>query len=313
MNRRPLLPHRREPRVSSSGSLTIRLFRLIRLLSPPLPRKRQFWVDTPCHSHVKLWMLHEAVVIWGKWAMRQLLFGLGVVFFVTGSLNAQTSPANPLLLAAPFSMSSTGTVAATSTSSPSSTAYSLLPAFATSAALAAPATSPFTSAPAANLSADPQYVQGVFVNYNWQAYLGYTFFHFSGPHGISRNMNGFNYSIVYYFNSWFGLDGEMMATHDSPNGQSSWFLLGGGGPRVRWQAPKGIEVWAHAIIAFSHLTPQTAFGKQEALAYEVGGGADFNTPFRRIALRVGADMVGSQYYHDNQFNPKAFAGVVFKF
>jgi hypothetical protein len=257
-------------------------------------------------------VLHEAVVIWGKWAMRHLLLVLGVVFLVTGSVSAQSSPANPLLLAAPFSMSSTGAVSAASTSAPSSTAYSLSPLL-TSPDSVAPVASPFASAPAVNLSADPQYVQGVFVNYNWQAYVGYTFFHFSGPHGISRNQNGFNYSIVYYFNSWFGLDGEMMATHDSPNGQSSWFLLGGGGPRVRWQAPKGIEVWAHAIIAFSHLTPQTPFGKQEALAYELGGGADFNTPFRRLGLRVGADMVGTQYYHGNQFNPKAFAGVVFKF
>ncbi len=245
--------------------------------------------------------------------MRHFLIVLGVVFFVTGSANAQSSPANPLLLAAPFTMSSTGAVSAASNPAPLSTASSPLALAASSTDSAAPVASPFSTAPSANFSADPQYVQGVFVNYNWQAYLGYTFFHFDGPHGISRNMNGFNYSIVYYFNSWFGLDGEMMATHDSPNGQSSWFLLGGGGPRVRWQGPKGIELWAHAIIAFSHLTPQTPYGKQEALAYELGGGADFSTPFRRIGLRVGADMVGSQYYHDNQFSPKAFAGVVFKF
>ncbi|MGH9746768.1 MAG: hypothetical protein ACRD59_11740 [Candidatus Acidiferrales bacterium] len=163
------------------------------------------------------------------------------------------------------------------------------------------------------MSPDPQYVQGVFVNYNWQVYLGYTFDHFSGPQGISRNQNGFNYSLVYYFNSWFGLDGEMMATHDSPNGQSSWFLFGAGGPRFRWAAPKGIEVWAHALVGYSHLTPQTAFGNQGSFGYEVGGGADFPTPWRRLALRAGADMVGTTYFNDNQFTPKAFGGVVFKF
>jgi hypothetical protein len=246
--------------------------------------------------------------------MRQILFLLGVVFLASGSLNAQTSPANPLLLAAPFSLSSAGAVSADSaaTVSSSSTPFSVSSVANTSEPVALTA-NPFSTTSAAIPAADPQYVQGVFTNYNWQGYLGYSFFHFNGPHGISRSMNGFNYSLVYYFTSWFGIDGEMMATHDSFNRQSDWFLFGGGGPRVRWLAPKGIEVWGHALIAFSHLTPQTAFGKQEALAYEVGGGADFPTPFRRLSLRVGADMVGTQYFHDNQFGPKAFAGAVFKF
>jgi hypothetical protein len=246
--------------------------------------------------------------------MRHILFLLGVVFLASGSLNAQSGPTNPLLLAAPFSVSSTGAVSADSAAAvpSSSTSFSLSPVANSSEPVALTA-NPFSTAPVANPTADPQYVQGVFTNYNWQGYLGYSFFHFNASHGISRSMNGFNYSLVYYFTSWFGIDGEMMATHDSFNHQSDWFLFGGGGPRVRWLAPKGIEVWGHALIAFSHLTPQTAFGKQEALAYEVGGGADFPTPFRRLSLRVGADMVGTQYFHDNQFGPKAFAGAVFKF
>jgi hypothetical protein len=247
--------------------------------------------------------------------MRHILLLLGMVFFVTGISSAQSSPANPLLLAAPFSMSATGAVYAASpasTSSSPSAPLSFAPASDSSAPVAL-APNPFSTAAAATPAADPQYVQGVFTNYNWQAYVGYTYFHFSGQHGNDRNMNGFNFSVVYYFNNWFGLDGEMMATHDNFNRTSDWFLFGGGGPRVRWLAPKGIEVWGHALIAFSHLTPQTAFGKQEALAYELGGGADFPTPFRRLSLRVGADMVGSQYFHDNQFSPKAFAGAVFKF
>jgi hypothetical protein len=156
-------------------------------------------------------------------------------------------------------------------------------------------------------------VQGVFVNYNWQAYVGYTYTHFSAKGGISRNQNGFNLSIVRYFNSWFGIEGEMFATHDSPNNQSSWFLFGGGGPRFRWQARRGIEVFAHGLVGYSHLTPQTAFGKQEAFGYELGGGADFPTPWRRVGLRAGADMIGTRYFGDNQFNPKVYGGVFFKF
>ena len=253
----------------------------------------------------------EAVVIWGSWAMRHVLFLLGLVLLVSGSSSAQSSSANPMLLAAPFSMSSTGSVSVASAPA-FSTTHALSPSVAFDAE-AAPAANPFSSAPASAASPDPQYVQGVFVNYAWQAYVGYTFFHFGDGHGISRNQNGVNWGIAYYFNSWFGVEGEMFATHDSPGNVSSWFLFGGGGPRFRWLGPKGIEVFAHGLVGYSHLTPQTAFGDQEAFAFEVGGGADFPTPFRRLALRVGADMVGSQYYHDNQYNPKAYGGVVFKF
>src|SRR6201993_4760899 len=63
----------------------------------------------------------------GVWAMRHVLFLLGLVFLVTCASYAQSSAANPLLLAAPFTISSTGDVSAVSTSA-SSTALSLSPA-----------------------------------------------------------------------------------------------------------------------------------------------------------------------------------------
>ena len=248
----------------------------------------------------------------GVWAMRHVLFLLGLVLFVTSASYSQSSAANPLLLAAPFTISSTGDVSSVSTS-PFSTALSLSPALAASSTGESFAANPFSNAPAPTPAPDPQYVQGVFVNYNWRAYIGYTFTHFSAQGGISRNQNGFNWGITYYLNTWFGVEGEMFATHDSPNNQSSWFLFGGGGPRFRWEAPRGIEVFAHGLVGYSHLTPQTAFGKQEAFGYELGGGADFPTPWRRVGLRAGADMIGTRYFGNNQFNPKVYGGVVFKF
>src|SRR5580704_4356559 len=63
----------------------------------------------------------------GVWAMRHVLFLFGLVFLVTCASYAQSSAANPLLLAAPFTISSTGDVSAVSTSA-SSTALSLSPA-----------------------------------------------------------------------------------------------------------------------------------------------------------------------------------------
>ena len=198
-------------------------------------------------------------VIWGFGRCDMFYFSWDWCSYVTGASYAQSSAANPLLLAAPFTISSTGDVSAVS-ASPSSTALSLSPAANASGSGESFAANPFSSSPAPAPVPDPQYVQGVFVNYNWQAYIGYTFTHFSAQGGISRNQNGFNWGIVRYFNSWFGIEGEMFATHDSPNNQSSWFLFGGGGPRFRWEARRGIEVFAHALVGYSHLTPQTAFG-----------------------------------------------------
>jgi hypothetical protein len=161
----------------------------------------------------------------------------------------------------------------------------------------------------------PQDVTSVFQSYSWQAYLGYTFFRFyelPGSNGYTQNMNGFDINMVYYFKNWLGAEGDLSATHGNQNDESSWFAFGGGGPRFRWSARRGIEVWAHALVGYSHFTPQTAFGNQHALAYTFGGGVDL--PFKpRWSLRVGADAVGSQYFSTHQWSPKASVGVVFKF
>ena len=89
------------------------------------------------------------------------------------------------------------------------------------------------------------------------------------------------------FNNWFGVEGEFDATHGNQSGFSSWFVAGYGGRASSLVRAAGIELWAHALIGYSHFTPQTARGPQHALAYEFGGGADL--PFHpRWAIRVSA-------------------------
>ena len=82
----------------------------------------------------------------------------------------------------------------------------------------------------------PQDVTSVFQTYNWQAYLGYTFFRFYEVPGVQENMNGFDINMVYYFKNWLGAEGDLSATHATQNDISSWFAFGGGGPRFRWSA-----------------------------------------------------------------------------
>src|ERR1700675_2281005 len=245
--------------------------------------------------------------------MRRFFFILGMVLVLTSAVAAQVTvaqesaaPENPAfarLLTTPyFTLAPVSGVTAPAPTMPLGLA--LAPAAFASAANASPA------APAAD---PPQNVQGVFVNYNWQAYFGYTFFRFYEVPGNQFDTNGFNYSMQYYIRDWFALDGEFAATISTLNAFNGWFLFGGGGPRFRWSGPRGIELWGHALVGYSHFTPQTSFGSQDAFAYEAGGGADVNIRHTRWAIRLGADMVASRYFGTYQYSPKAFGGVVYKF
>lgn len=237
--------------------------------------------------------------------MRYFFFLSGLVLVLSLSASAQTSASNSVLLP-----SSYFAVPATSDLPVNTPAISLTPFS------AAPAnTSPGGLAPSKPLSlmpAPPQDVTSVFENYSWQLYGGYTFLRFFELPSITQSMNGFNFSVVYYWKDWFGFDGEFAATHATQSNVSSWFLFGGGGPRFRWSAKKGVEVWAHALVGGSHFTPQTPAGNQHAFAYELGGGVDL--PFKpRWAIRLGGDAMCTSYFGTHQFSPKASAGLVFRF
>jgi hypothetical protein len=231
--------------------------------------------------------------------MRYASFLIGIILLVGINASAQINVVNP-------PSSDAFPQVALLASSPESFSFTGLPA----------TTSGITFTPLASASPaaePPQYVQSVYENYAWQAYVGYEYLRLYQVPAITKNTNGFTYSMVYYIWSWFGLDGELDATHLSELGTDGWFLLGGGGPRFRWSAPRGLELWAHVLGGYSHLTPQTAFGDEHAPAFEAGGGVDINAHHRRLAYRLEADMVGTHYYNTYQYSPKITAGIVIKF
>jgi len=261
--------------------------------------------------------------------MRQFVFILGMMVIFCSAADAQENlaqgtppqenaaqenPAYARLLATPyFALApASGEPAAAAplgfASGPVAPATLAPTAFASAGLTPAPNASP--ARPAAD---PPQGVQGVFVNYSWQAYFGYTFVRFYEVPGMQQDTNGFNYSMVYFLKDWFGLDGEFAATHTSQNAFNGWLLFGGGGPRFRWSGPRGLELWGHVLFGYSHFTPQTSYGGQGAFAYTAGGGADINIRHTRWALRLGADMVATNYFNTYQYSPKAFAGIVYKF
>ena len=266
--------------------------------------------------------------------MRHFVFILGMVLMFAFAASAQENaalgipapenaaqenpapenPANARLLATPYFTLAPASGAAAASAPVAFTSGSVAPGTLAPTAFASGSLAPAASASPASPAADPpQGVQGVFVTYKWQAYFGYTFVRFYEVPGKQQDTNGFNYSMVYYITDWFGLDGEFAATRTSQNVYDGWLLFGGGGPRFRWSGPRGVELWGHVLFGHSYLTPQTSYGGENAFAYTAGGGADINVRHTRWALRVGAEMVATNYFNTYQYSPKAFAGVVYKF
>ncbi len=231
--------------------------------------------------------------------MRHAGFLIGAILFIAMNAGAQISVAN----AAPAE-----TFSQVSLLTPAEDSFNF-PALPETPGLIT-ATSPAPT----SVAADPtQYVQSVYETYRWQAYVGYEYLRFYEVPAITKNSNGFMYSMVYYLKDWIGLDGEINATHLSQYNTGGWLLLGAGGPRFRWSAPRGLEVWGHAMGGYSHFKPETAFGADHAPAFEVGGGVDIAAHRGRLSYRVEADMVGTRYFSTYQYSPKVSVGVVFKF
>jgi len=161
--------------------------------------------------------------------------------------------------------------------------------------------------------ASAQGVQGVFANNSAEVYGGYTFFRFYEVPHLATNMNGFNFSGVYYPREWVGLDGEVVGAFGSQGGTSTQFFMGVAGPRFRWDMSRGISVWGHGLAGGTHFSPKTPFGSQGAFAFEAGGGIDLSPRHSRMAYRVSADLVGTNYFGTYQLSPKISTGIVFKF
>jgi hypothetical protein len=231
--------------------------------------------------------------------MKYISVLLGGLLFLAVNARAQANFGDSVTLAAPSFM----TYAATP-------ATPAIPPATPSAVFTAPA---FASPAAAPPAAMPQEVQGVFNKYSWDLYAGYTFFRFYEVPGTVSNMNGGNVSAVYWYRDWLGADAEVMAVYGSQPGQNSWLVFGGIGPRIRYVGPKGIDVWAHAMIGGMFIDPQTPYGGQGALAGLGGVGVDLNAHHRHVALRVALDGIASRFFNTYQISPKASVGIVYKF
>lgn len=183
------------------------------------------------------------------------------------------------------------------------------------ASAAMPAADAFGSAATARPDRPQAGVFSVFEHYSWQVSAGYTFFRFYEVPSITQEMNGVNFSLVYYRNGGaLGADGEMVAAIGGQQfGTTSKFATGMGGVRYRFGFTRKVEWWVHGMAGGAHFLPQTALGGTTAFAYAAGGGIDFNVHRHRLAYRISGDMIGTRFFGTYQYSPKVSAGIVFKF
>ena len=179
-------------------------------------------------------------------------------------------------------------------------------------ALAPSTPRPLTACPLR--SAAPQDVTSVFENYAWQIYGGYTFLRFFELPGITPSMNGFNYSVVYYWKDWFksSMASSRLLTQpkttSAPGSCSAAAVRVFAGPRK-----KASRSGRDALAGYSHFTPQTPAGhparfrlrtwRRRGPALQGALGIAFGRR-RHVQLR---------YFNTYQYSPIAHAGVVFRF
>ena len=212
----------------------------------------------------------------GETVMRYVAFLCGLVLILACNARAQVNPANAFLLGAPS------------------------PAWANAA--------PALSAP----DPAPQGVYGVLQTYNWQAYAGYTFLRFYEIPNVTSDMNGFNFSVVYFpHGGKIGVDGEFAAAFATQAGVNTKYALGMGGARYRLPSTRELGLWIHGLAGGSRFLPQTEFGSTDAFGYEVGGGIDLMPRGKRLGYRVQADMVGTRFFGTHQYSPKISFGLVY--
>jgi hypothetical protein len=234
--------------------------------------------------------------------MRNFARTLGIVLLFAAGAGAQSNQATSPSSTSTFLPLSEYALNAPAASASSAPATSAVP----SAAEALPAAPSAAPAP-------PPDVYSVYQNYSFEIYGGYIFTRFHELPNVTQNQNGFNLGAVYYYHSAFvGADGELDALFGSALGYKSRLAFAGGGPRLRWSGPRGVEVWGHALVGGAHLTPRTAFGPEAAFGYELGGGVDINA-HRRLAYRVEADMLGTRFFSTFQYSPKISVGIAYRF
>ena len=239
--------------------------------------------------------------------MKRQLVVLCLLLGTAGAAGAQDSVQDGQTLdrnvAAPFSATS---VPAASLAFPA-LAPSLAPLPASDAAPVSAAADPAPS-PAPT----PKFIYGGRDDFRWQLGISADWIRFRSDI-FNASAVGFNTSVTYFTNDWFGVEGDVTADFAPKilDREHVKLLIIGGGPKIAWRERKW-EPWAHGIVGFAHEQPQTAGNTRHSFAVKVGGGADYRfNP--RLSGRLEGDWIRTTFFSQDQNNFELSAGVVFHF
>jgi hypothetical protein len=154
-----------------------------------------------------------------------------------------------------------------------------------------------------------QKVEGVHPDVSpFQVGVGYSFVSFNEAPNTTLNSNGFTGSAVYY-RDFVGAEGDFTDVFGSQGGKSTQLIFTGGGLRLRLPNTFSFEPWAHGLLGYTHLSPQTTLGSSNAFGYKLGGGIDLNPHHSRLGYRISADLLGNHFFHTYQLSPEISVGV----
>jgi hypothetical protein len=244
--------------------------------------------------------------------MTKVLKGVLLLLAACG-VSAQESSVTPSGTNAAATFAGTSAVSARGTDLNSNVNASSNVALAGEAASGEPAAA-LPAVPAAQPAATPKYIFGERDDYRWQLGVGFDYFRFQSS-AFNANLIGVNTSVSYFTNSWFALEGDVVASFSTStyfnSGNHAKIFGGMGGLRIGSRRAKW-EPWLHGLAGGAHLQPQTAEGGRGALMAEAGGGVDYRL-HARLSLRAEADWVYTGYFNQSQNNIQAIGGVVLHF
>jgi hypothetical protein len=171
---------------------------------------------------------------------------------------------------------------------------------------------PFDSAEPASPSPQPKFLYGGREDYRWELGLAATWLRFRST-VFNASAVGFNTSVVYFTNEWFGIEGEVTAVFAPTILANEHVKIAtyGGGPKIALRQ-KQWEPWLHGIFGGAHEQPQIAGQSRNSYAIKAGGGADYRwNP--RLSFRLEADYVRTGFFNKSQNNFQLAGGIVFHF
>jgi hypothetical protein len=128
----------------------------------------------------------------------------------------------------------------------------------------------------------------------------------------SRNLQGVNSGVSYYFRRWLGLECSVTAGFGARVFDREFVkaVVYEAGPRiVLWQGKW--QPWMHALAGGVHMLPQTADNSQNAIGVQAGGGLDYRWK-PNWGVRIESDWLHTDLFQRTQNNFQFAAGVVIK-